>query len=460
MNKETLSIAGGKSNWQWAKIFGGYILVSIGAVSGSIGLLNYYKYPADEAAYLVRVIPITVLISFLFAGLGLLVRMVLDYRRRYHIERTNAMVRDLYVDRQWLQNRYETVIRTADKKAIVSGISLHTLITDRNLYNWLRSTLGDKSELNIHLLFVRPFAPIVFQKEREEKRPPGRISQDCVRNVHKALGIKRRLGAVGNRLHVHIVEGIAPIAFTLKVDDEIYFEPYLSREVGRTCPTFVLKKNDENMNVFDVFSGYLTSLIKDSDELESDDMQWAFCEITKEMNEEGRALFLDRDGVIIRDTGYVSSVDGIQMLPGVEEALKKAQEKFSLILVTNQSGVARKLFTEADVVIMNYHLVNMLAKVGINIMGVYYCPHHPSIGDEVYKKECSCRKPKSGMLDYAIRKYSIDKNVSWMIGDKESDVEAGKNAGVLTAFVGKSKDIDADIVAGDLAGIIEEILKR
>lgn len=148
------------------------------------------------------------------------------------------------------------------------------------------------------------------------------------------------------------------------------------------------------------------------------------------------AIFLDRDGTINLDKGYVSKIDDFKFFDGVIESLKKLQEKgFLLVLVTNQSGIARGYFTEADFMQLTEWMDWSLADRGVNLDGIYYCPHHVESEIEEYRSECSCRKPKPGMLLDAAKELEIDLENSIMVGDKMDDMTAGFAAGVGKRFL-------------------------
>jgi D-glycero-D-manno-heptose 1,7-bisphosphate phosphatase len=144
-----------------------------------------------------------------------------------------------------------------------------------------------------------------------------------------------------------------------------------------------------------------------------------------------RALFLDRDGTIIEDTGYVCRVEDVRLLPGVREALADLQQHYRLVLVSNQSGIGRGMFGHAELDAVHARMNQLLAEV--RFAGVYYCVHRPEDG-------CQCRKPRPGMLQTAARDLGINLSQSIMVGDKSSDVEAGAAAGCLTAFLGLEVD--------------------
>lgn len=143
-----------------------------------------------------------------------------------------------------------------------------------------------------------------------------------------------------------------------------------------------------------------------------------------------RAVFLDRDGTIIEDTGYPHERDKIKFLPRVSEAIRLLnQNGFKVIITTNQSGVARGYFTKETVQEINRYIQESLARQGATIDKMYYCPHHVEGTIEEYRKECYCRKPNPGMIEEAIGEFDIDSRNSFVIGDKISDIEAGRRAG-------------------------------
>jgi heptosyltransferase-2 len=134
------------------------------------------------------------------------------------------------------------------------------------------------------------------------------------------------------------------------------------------------------------------------------------------------AAFLDRDGTIIEDLGYLGDPAGIRLIPGAIEALQALQRAgYRLILVTNQAGVARGLITETDVRRVNDRLAALLAEAGVRLHGIYYCPHHPEHGPPEYRRDCDCRKPKPGLIARAMRELNLDPARSVVIGDHASD---------------------------------------
>ena len=174
-----------------------------------------------------------------------------------------------------------------------------------------------------------------------------------------------------------------------------------------------------------------------------------------------KAVFLDRDGVIIQDKGYVHKISDFKLLPGVAAAIKKLNDAgFLVIIITNQSGVARGYFTEDEVRKLNQHLVLEMKKVGAHIDAVYYCPHYLHGTVEAYKKVCDCRKPRPGMILRAAEELHIDITSSWMIGNAESDVLAGKTARCRTILLTKTRaPSKSDLLKRDLNEAVDYILE-
>lgn len=143
------------------------------------------------------------------------------------------------------------------------------------------------------------------------------------------------------------------------------------------------------------------------------------------------AVFLDRDGVLCEETGYVVSIDELCIFPYTAECIRRIHEKgYYAIAVTNQSGVARGLFTEEALSEMNKYLMQRT-----KIDAVYYCPHHENGIIRKYKRKCGCRKPALGMLERACQDYPIDLGGSYMVGDRASDIIMGQNAGIKTILL-------------------------
>lgn len=162
----------------------------------------------------------------------------------------------------------------------------------------------------------------------------------------------------------------------------------------------------------------------------------------KNLQNKQKAVFLDRDGTINRYAGYIKSPDDIQLIEGVAETIKKInQTEFLVIVVTNQPVIARGDITERELAEIHNKIETELGNEGAYINDWFYCPHHPDGGYEgevaCLKIDCTCRKPKPGMLLAAAEKYNIDLTESWMIGDSKSDILAGKAVNCKTVLIGK-----------------------
>lgn len=170
------------------------------------------------------------------------------------------------------------------------------------------------------------------------------------------------------------------------------------------------------------------------------------------------AIFIDRDGVINLDSGYISKVDDFKYIEGVFDACRALKEMgFLLVLVTNQSGIARGYFTEDEFLNLTEWMDWNFADNGVEFDGIYYCPHHPKFGD---KKDCDCRKPKPGMFFSAQEHLNIDMSSSVMIGDKADDMRAAKAAGVKTCILvstGKKVTEEATALADVVVGSIVDV---
>jgi D,D-heptose 1,7-bisphosphate phosphatase len=156
------------------------------------------------------------------------------------------------------------------------------------------------------------------------------------------------------------------------------------------------------------------------------------------MTNSSKAIFLDRDVVINKEVNYLSDPNDFEFLPGSIKALKKLQDLgFLLIIITNQSGLARGYFSKETLNKIHDKMKRILKESGVVLTDIFYCPHHPD-----FTGNCECRKPKPGLIFQAKEKYNIDLKSSYMVGDTLSDILAGKNAGCKTVFVltGHGKD--------------------
>ena len=182
-----------------------------------------------------------------------------------------------------------------------------------------------------------------------------------------------------------------------------------------------------------------------------------------------RAIFLDRDGTLNVDVGYAHRVDDLLLVENVCPGLRKLQALgFALFVTTNQSGIARGYFSEAQMHAFNAALCELLRGGGIEIAGIYYCQFHPTAGGGAFRRDSPLRKPAPGMLLQAAADHGLDLAASFAIGDKKSDVAAGRAAGCRTVLVrtgragtGESELIvTPDFVADDLLSAAEQIEAR
>ncbi len=165
-----------------------------------------------------------------------------------------------------------------------------------------------------------------------------------------------------------------------------------------------------------------------------------------------KALFLDRDGVINKEKNYLYKIEDFEFIDGVFESCKFFQDRgYEIIIITNQAGIARGYYTEEDFHRLNNWMLDEFKKRGINISKVYFCPHHPD-----FTGECECRKPNPGMILQAQKEFGLDLSSSILVGDKESDIKAGKNAGVgLNILVRSGHKVDEKNTQADL--VLESI---
>lgn len=149
-----------------------------------------------------------------------------------------------------------------------------------------------------------------------------------------------------------------------------------------------------------------------------------------------RAVFIDRDGTISEEVGYINHPSRFRLFPYAAAAIKDLNDHGLLaIVVTNQAGVARGYFSEEMIQTVHAQMTEELENGGARLDAVYYCAHHPSVGEPPYRFDCDCRKPKPGLISHAAREFDIDLNGSWMVGDRYSDVELARRAGVKSMFV-------------------------
>jgi D-glycero-D-manno-heptose 1,7-bisphosphate phosphatase len=171
-----------------------------------------------------------------------------------------------------------------------------------------------------------------------------------------------------------------------------------------------------------------------------------------------KTIFLDRDGVINQEVGYLHKIEDFVFIDGVFSACQMFQELgFKIIVITNQSGIARGYYNEDNFNKLNTWMVNEFKQNKVDILDVFYCPHAPEDG-------CHCRKPKAGMFMDAQKKYPIDMLNSWMIGDKENDITAAKAAGIKNTVLVRSghnineKDSNAQFILDSIDQVVPIIL--
>ena len=192
---------------------------------------------------------------------------------------------------------------------------------------------------------------------------------------------------------------------------------------------------------------------------------------SKNLKNRQRAIFLDRDGTMNVSKGFISNAEDLELIPGTIEAIKAINKSGALaIVITNQPVIARGECSFEELHNIHNKLKTLLGEKGAFVDDIFYCPHHPDKGFEgevpELKFDCECRKPKTGMIDEAVKKYNIDLSKSYMVGDSTMDLELARNAGVKsvlvdTGFAGNDGKYDrsCDIEAKDLLDAIEKIIK-
>ncbi|MCB9916192.1 MAG: HAD family hydrolase [Planctomycetes bacterium] len=179
------------------------------------------------------------------------------------------------------------------------------------------------------------------------------------------------------------------------------------------------------------------------------------------------AVFLDRDGTLNAEVDFLTRPEELVLLPGAAAAVRRLNEAARVVVViTNQSGVARGKLDEAQLGRIHARLDELLAAAGARVDAYYYCPHHPTVGPDAYRKDCDCRKPLPGMLVRAAREHDLDLGASWTVGDSLRDVEAGLAAGTRAVLVATGKpdrlarESAACFAAADLGAAVDAILAR
>lgn len=185
------------------------------------------------------------------------------------------------------------------------------------------------------------------------------------------------------------------------------------------------------------------------------------------------AVFLDRDGTINEQMGYINHISRFQLLPGVEAAIARLNKAgIPVVVVTNQSGLARGYFPEQLLDQVHQKMNRQLAAAGAHVDGIYICPHHPEAKEERYRRTCNCRKPKTGLLEQAAEELDIDLTRSFVVGDRWSDIKCGAAVNtasilVLTGYgrgdaeyIGPNQSVQPDYVAEDLSQAVMWILEQ
>ncbi|WP_235183488.1 D-glycero-alpha-D-manno-heptose-1,7-bisphosphate 7-phosphatase [Vibrio nigripulchritudo] len=169
--------------------------------------------------------------------------------------------------------------------------------------------------------------------------------------------------------------------------------------------------------------------------------------------------FLDRDGVVNIEKNYLYKKEEFKYVKGCIEGLKRLQcDGFKLVIITNQSGIARGFYTQKDYQELTDWYLSDLKNKGIDILDVYHCPHHINGVVDKFKRECNCRKPKTGMLERAIHEHNINIEKSILIGDKESDILAGKSIGLAECYlVTTGHEVPNDFTLCPIINTLEDI---
>lgn len=184
----------------------------------------------------------------------------------------------------------------------------------------------------------------------------------------------------------------------------------------------------------------------------------------KNLRHPQKVVFLDRDGTINKYVGFLRNIDDFELLPGVAEAIKRINSSgYLAIVVTNQPVIARGEVTVPELQHIHNKMETLLGMEGAYLDAIYYCPHHPHKGYEgeipELKMDCDCRKPKPGMLIKAAEDFNIDLSSSWMIGDGENDIKAGKAAGCKTVLIGES-EYGQNLTGDSLLAVINDLFSQ
>ena len=185
------------------------------------------------------------------------------------------------------------------------------------------------------------------------------------------------------------------------------------------------------------------------------------------------AVFLDRDGTINEQMGYINHISRFVLLPGVIQAIRRLNSlQVPVVVVTNQSGLARGYFPESLLQTVHEEMRRQLQAEGAHVDGIYVCPHHPEARQERFRQNCTCRKPKTGLLEQAAAELKLDLSRSYMVGDRWSDLRCGAAAGTATVlvrtgygrgeelYIGPQETLQPEYVADDLLAATAWIAAR
>ncbi len=185
------------------------------------------------------------------------------------------------------------------------------------------------------------------------------------------------------------------------------------------------------------------------------------------------AVFLDRDGTINEQMGYINHLCRFQLLPGAAQAIKKLNDAaIPVVVISNQSGLARGYFPEELLLAVHEKMNTLLATAGAHVDGIYYCPHHPEAKEERFRASCNCRKPKPGLVLQAAEEMGLDPQSSYVVGDRWSDIKTAANCGATSIlvrtgygrgdeqYIGPEQEIQPDFKAEDLLEAVNWILSR
>ena len=191
----------------------------------------------------------------------------------------------------------------------------------------------------------------------------------------------------------------------------------------------------------------------------------------KDYNSGKPAVFLDRDGTINEQMGYINHTCRFQLLPGAANAIKKLNDAgIPVVVISNQSGLARGYFPEELLIAVHEKMNRQLAEVGAHVDGMYYCPHHPEAKEERFRAACNCRKPKPGLVLQAAEEIGLDPKRSYVVGDRWSDIKTAANCGATSIlvrtgygrgdeqYIGPHQEIQPDFKADDLSEAVDWIL--